>query len=426
MITGAVRLLEQNQKAALFLALIISIFIFRLTTLYYSYNTLTEYPYAKVKALLLNQKERIGQNGHRYFILYFRGDDFDFKTLSNISRIGFKNKYTEVTVDTSKLSFTDFLKGAKLPLKNIEPSSYINPVKQPIEGYIRSQHVDERLQELYLNLFLNYDVGGEIDDFISIYGLGAFFAISGLNVALIAAMFFIVFGRAFLFFQDRFFPYANRNLWILSATFLFLLFFAYLTDFTPSFMRAIASFAVIFYFGVVGFKLFGYGSLLVSALLCFAFFPEFVFSIGFWLSFYGVFLIYLFLNSVKIKNKVVLYVALNVWLFFSMSPVLHYLFSVFTVPHLLNPVFAAIFDIFYPVSFAAHIFGFGGIFDDYILEAIISASSIQRYEFFTPLWFFIFFTALSFGAVFYKRLFVVFNITSTIYTLSALWFLVYG
>lgn len=41
--------------------------------------------------------------------------------------------------------------------------------------------------------------------------------------------------------------------------------------------------------------------------------------------------------------------------FFSMSPVLHYLLSVFTVPHLLNPVFAAIFDIFYPVSFKAHI-----------------------------------------------------------------------
>ena len=52
MITGAVRFLEQNQKAALFLALIISIFIFRLTTLYYSYNTLTEYLYAKVKTLL--------------------------------------------------------------------------------------------------------------------------------------------------------------------------------------------------------------------------------------------------------------------------------------------------------------------------------------------------------------------------------------
>lgn len=422
----AVRFLEQNQKAALFLALIVSTFIFRLFALYDSYNTLTEYPYAKVKALLLNQKERIGQNGHRYFVLYFRGDDFDFKTLSNTSHERFKDKYVEVTVETSKMSFIDFLKGAKLPLKNIEPSTYTNQTKQAVEEYIRSQHGDERLQELYLNLFLNYDVGSEVDDFVSAYGLGAFFAISGLNVALIAAMFFIVFGRAFLFFQDRFFPYANRNLWILSATFLFLLFFAYLTDFTPSFMRAIAAFAVIFYFGVTGLKLLGYGSLIASALLCFAFFPEFIFSIGFWLSFYGVFLIYLFLNSVSVKNKIVLYATLNVWLFFSMAPVLHYLFSVFTVPHLLNPIFAAIFDIFYPISFAAHIFGFGGIFDDYILGAIISASSIQRYEFFTPLWFFIFFTALSFGAVFYKRLFVVFNITSTIYTLSALWFLVYG
>ena len=89
----AVRFLEQNQKAALFLALIVSTFIFRLFALYDSYNTLTEYPYAKVKALLLNQKERIGQNGHRYFVLYFRGDDFDFKTLSNISHERFKDKY---------------------------------------------------------------------------------------------------------------------------------------------------------------------------------------------------------------------------------------------------------------------------------------------------------------------------------------------
>jgi competence protein ComEC len=94
-------------------------------------------------------------------------------------------------------------------------------------------------------------------------------------------------------------------------------------------MRAIAAFAVIFYFGVTGLKLLGYGSLIASALLCLALFPEFVFSIGFWLSFYGVFLIYLFLNSVKIKNKVVLYVALNVWLFFPWLPfyIIYFRFS---------------------------------------------------------------------------------------------------
>lgn len=425
MLTRAVWFLEKNQKVALFVSLIFSIFLFRLFILYDSYAALTEYPYAKVKAVLLNQKERVTQNGHKYFVLYLRGENFDFKTVSNISRQELKNKYVEVIVDSSKIGFIDFLKGAKLPLKNLEPCDKTDTIKQNIECYITSQHDDKRLQELYLNLFLNYDVGDEIDDFITIYGLGAFFAISGLNVALIAAMFFIIAAKPFLFLQNRFFPYTNRNVWILSVTLVFLLFYAYLADFTPSFTRAITAFCVIFYFAIVGFRALGYGSLFVSALLCLALFPGFVFSIGFWLSFYGVYMIYIFLNSVSVKNKITLYLLLNLWLFVSMTPILHYLFSTFTTAHLLNPVFAAIFDIFYPVSFVAHLIGVGWIFDGYILRFILSAASVQKYEFTTPTWFFIFFVALSCVAPFHRVLFWIFNIASAAYLVSALGFLVY-
>jgi competence protein ComEC len=91
----------------------------------------------------------------------------------------------------------------------------------------------------------------------------------------------------------------------------------------------------------------------------------------------------------------------------------------------MNSFFSAIFDVFYPVSLAAHLFGLGWIFDGWLIEAVNSSKWLTRSEFLTPLWFFVSYLILSLVAAFDKRLFFVFNMLIVAYFVAAMIFLRY-
>lgn len=407
----------KNIKVFAFAAALI--FAFNLLFLFLQYKTFTEYPYTKLTAKLISQKVKVSQNGNRYTSLVFKGENITFKTISSDIFKEKEDGYFELTLKTSNVGFLDFIKGPKLKATEIRELNKKDTLKQAVKEFITSQHADERIKELYLNLFLNSEVSSEVDDFIQSYGLGAFFALSGLNVALLTGFMFLLFSPLFAYFQDRYFPYANRTVWIVSASLLFLLFYAYLTDFTPSFIRAVVSAFALFYLSLRGENLLGGKTLIAAVIVCVSIFPTFLFSVGFWLSVYGVLMIYIFTKNTEFKNDTTSYFALSIWLFFAMQPILHYLFGIFTGAHLLNPIFGGIFDVFYPLSFVLHLFNIGWLFDDMLISFIKSAGELARYEFKTPTWFFAIYLFFALFAVFKKEWFLMFNITITVYGISA-------
>ncbi len=410
-------------KAAIFYSLLLLIFSANIIFAMLSYEKLKEFDYHTLHAKLISQKERVGANGGVYFSLFFRSSQIDFRGYFKSSLKSKEGEYFSVLVKTKELSFVDMFKTPRLKIVSLEPTGEKSEIQTSLKEFLSAQHKDVRMQEFYLNLFLNSEVGAQIEDFINSYGLGAFFAISGLNVALLIAFIFFILVPPFRYIQDRFFPYSNRNFWIYIFCLYFLFFYAYLADFTPSFMRAVVAAVVVFYFALRGDNILSYKTLFLTTIFCFAIFPAFVFSIGFWLSVYGVFLIFLFLANTDFKHKALIYITLSSWLFFAMAPIIHYIFAIFTKAHLLNTLFGAIFDVFYPVSLMLHLFGLGWIFDDLLLIAISSAGELKKEEFLTPLWFFLFYIALSFAAAFDKRIFFAFNACVTAYFMATAVFL---
>jgi len=412
-----------SSKAALFWLLITTLLAANLTHSYLSYKKLTAFEYTTIDAKLISSKEKRGKNGEVYFSLFFRTDGLDFRAYSKSDMKPKESERFTVVVKTKELSFIDTFKTPRLRILALTPLGEKNELQASVKEFIALQHENTKTKEIYLNLFLNAEVGEEVESFINGYGLGAFFAISGLNVALLRAFIFLLLTPPFRIVQERFFPYVNRQFWIFLLCLVVLVFYAYLTDFTASFARAVVAAFIVFYFALRGDSVLSYKTLFLTTLLCLALFPSFLFSIGFWLSLYGVFLIYLFLANTQFNRKAVVYVALSSWLFFAMLPIIHYIFGIFTKAHLLNSLFSAVFDVFYPVSLAAHLLGLGWIFDGWLLGAVDSSRELTREEFLTPLWFFIFYIVLSFAAAFERRLFFVFNVVISGYFAAAMVFL---
>lgn len=410
-------------KTVIFWLLILTLLSSNILYSYYNYSKLKEFDYASLDAKLISSKELRGKDGAVYFSLLFRSPQMDFRTYSNRSMKNYEGAGFEVTVSVKELSFLDMLRPPRLKPLGVEPNGKTNSLQSCFREFIASQHESEKAKEVYLNLFLNSEVSPEVESFINGYGLGAFFAISGLNVALLVGFIFLILSPTVRVFQDRYFPFANRDFWILLFSFLLLSVYAYLTDFTPSFIRAVAAAMILFFFALRGENLLSYKTLLLTTVVCLAIFPSFLFSIAFWLSFYGVFLIYLFLENNPFKNKTLTYIALSSWLFVAMLPIIHLIFSVFTKAHLLNSAFSVVFDIFYPLSLTAHIFGVGWVFDGWIERAIESSKGLERGHFLTPVWFFVIYIAVSFVAALKKGWFVVFNILAVGYLIGALGFI---
>jgi len=414
-----------SSKTVIFYTLIVAIFAANLAYSYLSYKNLTEFEYSTLNAKLISSKEHKGKNGEPYFSLFFRADGLDFRSYSKTDMKAREGERFSVSVKTKGLLFIDMFKTPRLRMLSSTPLGKDNNLQANAKNFISSQHEEETAKEIYLNLFLNSEVGDEVDSFINGYGLGAFFAISGLNVALLTAFIFFFSSPIFQFFQDRFFPYVNRRFWIFLFSLAVVVFYSYLTDFTPSFVRAVIAAIIVFYFALRGDEILSYKTLFLTTMLCLAIFPSFLFSVGFWLSFYGVFLIYLFLANTNFKNKVIVYIALSSWLFAAMLPIIHYIFGIFTKAHLFNSIFGAIFDIFYPVSLTAHLIGLGWIFDGWLIDIVDSSKELTRSEFLTPLWFFIPYIALSFAATFKKWLFFGFNTAVLTYLSAAMLYLWY-
>ena len=355
----------------------------------------------KVEVLNIYQKDD-------FDILKLKSSNFEFFTNmpknEEIKRFDLLN----ILIVSRNIDFIDYLKGFYTKTIYFDELQKEQTFKDKIIKNIENNHQDEKIIELFNALFLAVPVSKELRDVITAYGIAHVVALSGFHLVVLSFVIYWILYFPYKFFQDRYFPYRNRKLDILLITIAILFYYLILTDIVPSLLRAFVMFCLGIYLLRSNIKILSYMTLFYTFLIVIAFYPKYIFSIGFWFSIFAVFYIYLFIQYFKNYNKWLLYIFFNIWMFLIFNPIVHYYFPQTSYEQFYSIPITIFFNFFYPAEIFAHIFGFSNYFDEYL--KIFIEHKIYVYEVFTPLYFYILYLFVSFLSIWSKKAFIVLNI----------------
>lgn len=274
----------------------------------------------------------------------------------------------------------------------------------PLKDYFATQHESAIQASLFGALFFANSLHKKWREVANRLGLAHIIAISGFHLGVLSAFLFAIFAPPYRFLQRRFFSYRNEFYDLGAIILLFMCGYLVLLDFTPSFLRALVAGAIGFLLLFWGLEIINFKLLGLVGLICIAFFPTALFSIGFILSMAGVFYIFLFVKHCPKIPIFWYFVAFNVVIFFSITPLVHYFFPYFSPYQLVSVPVSVAFVAFFPLMIILHIFGFGGIFDKW-LDMVVSAE-IPSIDYYLSLPLTLCYVALSFGAIVSKKCYV--------------------
>ena len=397
-----------NYKERIFAAATLFIvFMINISYEYYKYQKVVASKFYETKAEVLNQYRK---NGH--WVLKLKSKDgFKFYTTSKEDLKDLRGREVDALLIKTKykISFLDFLKGfyAVSYIKGVFPKESL---KEKISSFFQAQHKSILTKELYNALFLAKPISKELREKLSFFGLSHLVAISGFHLGLIASFLFMIFYFFYKPLQQKFFPYRNRVFdAMIVISFITLLYVLFLGQ-VPSLIRAFVMMIFGIFLYIRNVEVLSFETLFWAVLSILALFPKLFFSIGFWLSVSGVFYIYLFLHYFKNLNRYLLFILLNFWVYFAMIPIVHYIFYNFSYMQLFSPIISMVFIIFYPLSIFLHIFGFGGVFDRYLLDFF--NLSFDKLYFKTSFWFLVLYILISLLSIYKKRVFyLLFSLT---------------
>ncbi|MDN5093758.1 ComEC/Rec2 family competence protein [Aliarcobacter butzleri] len=341
-------------------------------------------------------------------ILKLKSSNFEFFTNmpknEEIKRFDLLN----ILIVSRNIDFIDYLKGFYTITIYFDELQKEQTFKDKIIKNIENNHQDEKIIELFNALFLAVPVSKELRDVITAYGIAHVVALSGFHLVVLSFVIYWILYFPYKFFQDKYFPYRNRKLDILLITIAILFYYLILTDIVPSLLRAFVMFCLGIYLLRSNIKILSYMTLFYTFLIVIAFYPKYIFSIGFWFSIFAVFYIYLFIQYFKNYNKWLLYIFFNIWMFLIFNPIVHYFFPQTSYEQFYSIPITIFFNFFYPAEIFAHIFGFSNYFDEYL--KIFIEHKIYVYEVFTPLYFYILYLLVSFLSIWSKKAFILLNL----------------
>ncbi|MCT7615405.1 ComEC/Rec2 family competence protein [Aliarcobacter butzleri] len=341
-------------------------------------------------------------------ILKLKSSNFEFFTNmpknEEIKRFDLLN----ILIVSRNIDFIDYLKGFYTKTIYFDELQKEQTFKDKIIKNIENNHKDEKIIELFNALFLAVPVSKELRDVITAYGIAHVVALSGFHLVVLSFVIYWILYFPYKFFQDRYFPYRNRKLDILLITIAILFYYLILTDIVPSLLRAFVMFCLGIYLLRSNIKILSYMTLFYTFLIVIAFYPKYIFSIGFWFSIFAVFYIYLFIQYFKNYNKWLLFIFFNIWMFLIFNPIVHYYFPQTSYEQFYSIPITIFFNFFYPAEIFAHIFGFSNYFDEYL--KIFIEHKIYVYEVFTPLYFYILYLLVSFLSIWNKKAFILLNL----------------
>ncbi|MCT7581154.1 ComEC/Rec2 family competence protein [Aliarcobacter butzleri] len=348
----------------------------------------------------------------------YQKDDFDILKLKSLNFEFFTNMpkneeikrfdLLNILIVSRNIDFIDYLKGFYTKTIYFDELQKEQTFKDKIIKNIENNHQDEKIIELFNALFLAVPISKELRDVITAYGIAHVVALSGFHLVVLSFVIYWILYFPYKFFQDRYFSYRNRKLDILLITIAILFYYLILTDIVPSLLRAFVMFCLGIYLLRSNIKILSYMTLFYTFLIVIAFYPKYIFSIGFWFSIFAVFYIYLFIQYFKNYNKWLLFIFFNIWMFLIFNPIVHYYFPQTSYEQFYSIPITIFFNFFYPAEIFAHIFGFSDYFDEYL--KIFIEYKIYVYEVFTPLYFYILYLFVSFLSIWSKKAFILLNL----------------
>ncbi|WP_434637520.1 ComEC/Rec2 family competence protein [Sulfurimonas sp. NW7] len=378
-----VSLFSSKKDYFLFFLFLLSLLGFSLGYQYYKYSELTKFDSQLADATVLKayDKTKLTKTGKikSYKILKLQSDEgFVFYTMASKKLHNLQNKRLHVELWAGKISFKDYLRGFFAFSKILQV--YKSPtLKQTLSSFINSQHTDTDIAALYKALFLATPLPKTMQTQFSKLGISHLIAISGFHLGVLAAILFFLFKYPYQFLQNRYFPYRSykRDSFIFIS--LVLLGYLLFLNSPPSLLRAYGMLLVGFVLYDRGIKIISMQTLLLTVLLLLALFPKLIFSIGFWLSVSGVFYIFLFLVHFQTLSKIRQFLLLPFWVYLMMLPYSMAIFGNFSLYHPLSIVWTTLFTLFYPLTIALHVMGFGSLLDTpltYLLH--VNAHALQH------------------------------------------------
>lgn len=266
--------------------------------------------------------------------------------------------------------YLDSTRRHKLNQAHLSQPSPIKRLSNSLASAISNQHSDKTIGELYKTLFLAIAPDKDIRQASSLNGSAHLLAISGYHLGVLSALLYAIFLPVYRFFSDKFFPWRDARVDVGVLVFGLLGAYFCILDDAPSFLRALVMALVAFLCLIRGIYIFSFKTLFVCAGLCVSLCPRLLFSTGFCLSLLGVWLIFVFFKHFKPKGYIKGALYLNLYLFFTMLPVIGFLFGSFSFQQIFGVGLSLVFGIFYPLALLLHLLGVGDLLDDVVRYAL--------------------------------------------------------
>lgn len=359
---------------------------------YKKFKDFSQNSYLNLEAVVLQNYEKTGKFGNKYFVLKLKTDEFSFYTTTK-NKINAKSVITKV--NPTKISFKDYLsKQFYMPNLFIKPVQNDSNFRLNLSSKIISFHQNPKIGELYSALYLATPISKELRANVTNWGIAHIIAISGFHLSLLFAMLFFMLKPLYKPLQKKFFPYRDLNFDISLFIFVLAIFYLWILDFTPSFFRSLIMGIVGFLLICRGIKVFAIENLFICIALALSFCPNLAFSLGFYFSCLGVFFIFLYIKyfgdtkSSLSPLKLFLHsLGLSVFVYCCMNLPVYYFFHSASLFQLGVIPLGYVFMVFYPISIIAHLLGCGDFFDVYLLNFLEFAN--EQAQIYIPTWLFV-------------------------------------
>jgi len=332
-------------------------------------------------------------------VLKLKSEDFTFYTNGSKKLRSLQGRTVKVRIFNENVTFLDYLQGFYAPshLLGLYPQS---SAQRDVAKKIEEQHEQKLLASLYKTLLLALPTTQELREILTTFSISHLAALSGFHLGLLAFFLHLLFMYVYKFFQQRYFPWRNRNADIFYLSLAILFIYVAFTDFPPSLLRAYAMMVVGWMIYDRGLELLDFENLVIAVAILFVLKVQLLFSVGLWFSVAGVFYILLFVKTYQNMNKIAFFILLHLWVFITMLPIVHSLFDTFTFLQLLSPLLTMLFIIFYPFELLAHLVGYGGVLDSWLLSLFSFKADVYSIQ--VPLWFLSLYIVVSLLAVKYR------------------------
>lgn len=380
------------------------VLIFNLVKSYYEFNLFKQNLISNVNCAVLKSEQKLSKKNKIYYLNYFKCNDFNIYTYSKEPKSG----HYIFKISSENVKFLDYLKGSFFAKSFDFKQLLINEnFKERLAKKIRAQHSQKIASEFYGALFLALPISKELRNAVTNWGIAHLIAISGFHLALLFSIFYFFFSKPYEWLQTRYFPWRNRHFDLSLVVLILGGFYLYILDFTASFLRSYIMALIAFILLSRGIFVFRFTNLFLCVLLVICLEPKFIFSLGFYFSALGVFFIFVYVRhfgkAVKNPLKIAMHALFfNVFVFCAMNVPVYYFFSPASFFQLSVIPLSLVFVVFYPISIALHLFGYGGLFDEYLLKFLFFAKAQTSIH--LPLWVFICFNALLPFAMRYKSI----------------------